>query len=227
MTLVGGGGDTAPVVVGLLDAKWRVQSVSTEVVGLLGYEPAECTGVYAFKAVHPEDSPTLMVRLRRATKSQRAERFGLRLWHKKDGWSAIRVTLAPLAPRDPFPLGFVVTSAQPASEDDLESRVAALELRLHHIAAEVKGARIGPGDASVPRGIPTSSRELSTRQQEILRRLASGQRVTTISKELGVSASTVRNHLSQIFRKLGVRSQAELLESLLGNRNAGNDSSRT
>jgi len=68
----------------------------------------------------------------------------------------------------------------------------------------------------------TSGRELivpadgmfSDRQLEIMERLVRGERVPTIARGLYLSQSTVRNHLSAIFRKLGVHSQEELLGTL-------------
>ncbi|MCU1460092.1 MAG: Response regulator containing a CheY-like receiver domain and an DNA-binding domain [Acidimicrobiales bacterium] len=57
--------------------------------------------------------------------------------------------------------------------------------------------------------------ELSPRQAEILDRLAAGERVPAIAKSLFLSTSTVRNHLSAIFRMYGVHSQHELL-TLIG-----------
>ena len=214
MTMVGGMENTASVVVGLLDPKWRVQQVSSGVVGLLGFEPSECTGIDALEAVHPDDSATLMVCLGRALHSQRLERTEVRLWHKSHHWAAMSVLLAALHPDDPYPLGFLITAAEQSPAQDLEDRVASLELRLHHIANEVQAAGVGPWDPAAQRGTSTRAKELSVRQREILERLASGQRVATIARDLEVSPSTVRNHLSQIFRKLGVRSQAELLEAL-------------
>ena len=47
---------------------------------------------------------------------------------------------------------------------------------------------------------------------EVLSRLVDGQRVRTMAAELYVSESTVRGHLSSVFRKLGVKSQIELTE---------------
>jgi DNA-binding NarL/FixJ family response regulator len=51
-----------------------------------------------------------------------------------------------------------------------------------------------------------------------MERLVRGERVPTIARALYVSQSTVRNHLSVIFRKLGVHSQEELLRALHGSR---------
>ena len=58
--------------------------------------------------------------------------------------------------------------------------------------------------------------DLTTRQWEILSRMAQGQRVSTIAGELYISPSTVRNHLAVIFKKFGVHSQAELMQKLWG-----------
>jgi DNA-binding NarL/FixJ family response regulator len=44
-----------------------------------------------------------------------------------------------------------------------------------------------------------------------------GERVPSIAAELYVTQSTVRNHLSSVFSKLGVHSQAELLRQLRTN----------
>jgi DNA-binding CsgD family transcriptional regulator len=64
---------------------------------------------------------------------------------------------------------------------------------------------------------PALPHDLSRRQLEILRRLVRGERVPTIALELSVSQSTVRGHLSAIYRSLGVHSQSELLARLMAN----------
>jgi DNA-binding NarL/FixJ family response regulator len=56
--------------------------------------------------------------------------------------------------------------------------------------------------------------ELTSRQWEILIRLLSGERVAMIAKALFISPSTVRNHLSTIFRRFGVHNQSQLIELL-------------
>ena len=47
-----------------------------------------------------------------------------------------------------------------------------------------------------------------------------GERVPTIARDLFLSQSTVRNHLSAIYRRVGVHSQAELVARLLPGRGA-------
>jgi DNA-binding NarL/FixJ family response regulator len=95
-------------------------------------------------------------------------------------------------------------------------RVAELEGRLRRIAAELRDAGFmddEPPSLPAARDIPQLV-ELSSRQREILVRLLNAQRVSLIAAELYVSPSTVRNHLTTIFTKFGVHSQAELLAVL-------------
>jgi DNA-binding NarL/FixJ family response regulator len=61
---------------------------------------------------------------------------------------------------------------------------------------------------------PRTTARLTPREQEVLGRLMDGQRVAWMAADLFVSPSTVRDHLSSIFRKVGVHSQAELIRRL-------------
>lgn len=58
---------------------------------------------------------------------------------------------------------------------------------------------------------PTKCCTLSDREAEIVRLLTAGYRVPQIAGRLYLSSSTVRNHLSSMFRKLGVNSQQALI----------------
>jgi DNA-binding CsgD family transcriptional regulator len=49
---------------------------------------------------------------------------------------------------------------------------------------------------------------------EIVVRLMNGDRVPAIAESLFLSPSTVRNHLSAVFRKMRVSSQQELIHRL-------------
>lgn len=98
-------------------------------------------------------------------------------------------------------------------------RVANLERRLWRIAREFEGADMFSAvtNRPDPYALPGVD-ELSPRQWEVLTRLLHGERVPRIAAELFLSQSTVRNHLADIFKKLGVHSQEELLDLFRGAR---------
>jgi DNA-binding CsgD family transcriptional regulator len=102
----------------------------------------------------------------------------------------------------------------PAGDDRLRDRVLELEDVLLRISREVEAAGIRTisvvGNSPELPGLD----RLSPREREIVRRLLVGERVPTIARQLGLSASTVRNHLSRIYRKVGVHSQVQLIEAL-------------
>ena len=80
-------------------------------------------------------------------------------------------------------------------------------------------AIFGPGVAARVLGFLTGARpavdvafpELTTREREILDRLASGERTGVIARALGLAPKTVSNHLSSIFAKLAVADRAEAI----------------
>ncbi len=113
------------------------------------------------------------------------------------------------------PAGWVVVLLR--MDPPSTSREAQLEGHLWRIAAELEASGILMHAGATPglalARIPEAA-GLSPRQWEVLRRIVAGQRVTTIANDLFVSPSTVRNHLSAIFERFGVHSQAELLERL-------------
>jgi DNA-binding CsgD family transcriptional regulator len=61
--------------------------------------------------------------------------------------------------------------------------------------------------------VPALAR-LSARELEIATRLLAGDRVPLVARSLFLSESTVRNHLTSVYRKLGISSQQELLNLL-------------
>jgi PAS domain S-box-containing protein len=68
-----------------------------------------------------------------------------------------------------------------------------------------RGAPVGSEPA------PPGLDRLSRRELEVVRMLLRGDRVPVIASHLFVSQSTVRNHLSSVFRKLRVGSQQDLI----------------
>ena len=56
---------------------------------------------------------------------------------------------------------------------------------------------------------------LTPRQWEVLRRVATGASNTQIARELGLSEATVRKHLENVFLRLGVQSRTEAVARVL------------
>jgi DNA-binding CsgD family transcriptional regulator len=65
----------------------------------------------------------------------------------------------------------------------------------------------GPEDVAAPP--PAAAPELTARQREILQLLADGVRAKEIAARLGLTVSTVRNHIHQLLRRLDAASQLE------------------
>jgi len=97
-------------------------------------------------------------------------------------------------------------------------RLGRLERGLRRIRLEIAQMGIDGDQAegAYPHGMAERMRLLSPREWQVMERLRSGLRVVTIARELTISPNTVRNHLKSIYRKLGVRSQVELLERMRG-----------
>jgi len=69
-------------------------------------------------------------------------------------------------------------------------------------------ALLGGGRATGAVTITPVATELTPREAEVLRALASGRRSSQIAAELGISERTVKSHLARIYQKLGVESRA-------------------
>ncbi len=57
---------------------------------------------------------------------------------------------------------------------------------------------------------------LSPREQEIARALAAGKTLKSVARQYGIATSTVANHASRVYRKLGIYRREELFELLRG-----------
>jgi DNA-binding CsgD family transcriptional regulator/PAS domain-containing protein len=209
----------APLLVGTVDRDWRIARLSSDVKGVLGYDPNTIIGTPFTHWVHPGDVGHLLIGIGRALEDDATVTIRVRVRHVDGSWCPMVAAIVPLiGPEPEHEFAFII---RPVDEADItmpegsgssSERVAALEHRLRRIAIELEAA----GIAQQVRGLPDLTRipevnELSTRQLEVLTRLLDGQRVSTIATEMFVSPSTIRNHLAAIYRKFGVHSQAELL----------------
>jgi PAS domain S-box-containing protein len=60
------------------------------------------------------------------------------------------------------------------------------------------------------------SRNLTTREREIVRQLAAGQSTKQIARTLGVSPRTIDGHRARIIRKVGAKSASDLIAKVIG-----------
>jgi DNA-binding CsgD family transcriptional regulator/PAS domain-containing protein len=203
-----------PVVVGSFDAGTRITQISTDSKTLLRKPPETLLGQALVDLVHQDDVMTLLTALGSAVSGDASVGVRLRVRRADGRFASVRAVVTPTRDAVGTRFGFVLT---PELGDDSarRDRVAELEQHLWRIAAEVQAAGVVdtlqrlPDNADLP-GLA----QLSTRQWQVLSGLLRGERVPDIARSMFVSQSTVRNHLANIFRALGVHSQAELLALL-------------
>ena len=203
------------VVLGTVDSNWRIDRVSQDVTPLLGLTPEQCTGQPVLGVIHPSDLPAFLAAVEHARRGERAVRLTLRLSARSRDWTEVAVVLATIAPGDPPPLAFALirddAAADPPGPGD-SSREMRLEAHMLRIADELHAAGLIPRLQQLP-ALTDEPRlgKLTSREWAVLTRLLDGQRIPAIAADLYVSQSTVRNHLSSIYAKLGVHSQVDLI----------------
>ena len=200
-------------VIGTVDEEWRIDRISVEVEGLLGYRAVDLAGASLLAAVHPSDLSGLLAGLSYVHATRRGSAIRVRVRTKSDQWLWCRAHLSALDDSARFAFTLRPQADPPVSATD---RIRGLEMSLVRIAHEIR--TVGPAvptaaTAPVLADVPALA-TLTNREWEIVGALVDGSRVTSIAQQLHVRPGTVRNHLSAVYRKLDVGSQAELLERL-------------
>jgi DNA-binding CsgD family transcriptional regulator len=206
------GHEPLQMAVGGMDSAWVVTSVSNNIKSVLGVPAKEVVGRPLLGAVEQRDVQSLLDADRRAH-SESSVSLRIQLKDATGAFKPLRCVLTSLAGTTDRLFILIADLELPADEAaDWTSR---LERHLWRIAGEVEASGILHQIGSVPdasRG--TQMEALSVRQWEVLRRLMRGERVPMIAEALLVGQSTIRNHLSAIFKRFGVHSQGELLALL-------------
>jgi len=199
------------VVLGTVDGAWRIDRISQDVTPLLGITLEQCVGAPVLAVVHPSDAPALLAAVEHARRGERAVRLTLRLSGGSRAWITVTAVLATISPGDPPALAFALIrgDASPAGDGRRELQLEAHMLR---IADELRTAGLIPRLDQLPVLTETPELgELTSREWAVLTRLLDGHRVSAIAADMFLSQSTVRNHLSSIYAKLGVHSQVDLI----------------
>jgi len=203
--------DQGPTVIGFGDGDGNIGMVSEDVRELLGHEPSHLTTYPSSGFVHADDLPEYLLTVSTVVATGRARHLRIRVRHADGRWVPVQAIAASLPRAEAYRIGFVLRADLPGPDNDRIEQLTELEDRLRRIALEL--AAVGVSDHLDP-GIAQALADLSPRQREVVRLLQDGARVPTIAQQLYLSQSTVRNHLSAIFRRFGVSSQEELLRAL-------------
>ncbi len=190
-----------------LDDHWRLAHISANAGLLLGRAPAESLESSIMELAHPDDLAALLFAFARSTTETRVG-VRVRLRHHDGSWRATHTAATALDGDGREPFALVVAAEDEPEASGSNSEVSKLAEHLRLVAAQIEAGV--PVDTPNPFGFPLRT-ELSARQWEVVSRLVRGERVPTIAAEMYLSQSTVRNHLSAIFRKVGVHSQQEFL----------------
>jgi DNA-binding CsgD family transcriptional regulator len=206
--------DTSRLVLGIVDESGRLAEISANADELLGWgEGHRDTPLQDW--VHAEDVPLVATALAWGPPIGPPTTLSARIQGRDGQWIPVQFLVSPLVARNPSRHAIAIrlpyVGIEPA--DDRASR---LEGHLWRIALEVQAAGLGvlPGRNEQWWAQPELA-ELSERQADILRRTVRGESVQDIARALVITESTVRNHLSGIYRKFGVHSQTALMLRLM------------
>jgi DNA-binding CsgD family transcriptional regulator len=194
------------VVMGSVDRQLRVDRLSADLEGFLGYLPEQVLGRPLLDLVSPHRVVSLLYALAEATSLRRGVSLAIELLRPDGGGLGAQLMLVPLPAEPSF--AFALQPTRHLSEEltDLDLRLLLRRFELG-VAAAMAASELTmhrPGQA-------TALAELSRRETQIVSRLMAGDRVPSIAGQLYLAQSTVRNHLSSVFAKLGVSSQQELI----------------
>jgi DNA-binding CsgD family transcriptional regulator len=204
--------EDSKIVIGATDVNLVIDRVSSDVGAVLGRTPSDLIGQTIFRIVHPEDLPGLMEALAQSTAMEKGVALHIHINDVPGGAELCQMLLLPMDPLPSFAFALIPVQRSEASQSsDMEAFLWETCRAIGAVGSSRDLARLTA--VQVPGLSPLSSREL-----EVVTNLLAGHRVPAIAKILFVSQSTVRNHLSSVFKKLGVQSQQELIDLLVHRR---------
>jgi DNA-binding NarL/FixJ family response regulator len=199
-----------PIMV-VTDQEWRIEHVSADAQSVLGMPASSIIGTPFLGLLHPGDAPDFLFAVSRAIVSHRAVICRVRLRTVGQRWRDVVCIVHLLSEDSPPRLGIMAVGAREDERADANPNVE-LEDALTRIAMELRAVGVIPGlPGLVDESDARVMAELSSRQWEILTRLTRGESASKIAAAMYLSQSTVRNHLSTLYRKFDVHSQLELV----------------
>jgi DNA-binding CsgD family transcriptional regulator len=197
----------ADTVIGAMDEQLRVDRVSADIQPVLSHPPEDVLGQSLLQLISPADVSAVLFALAQSVSSRAGVSVRVRIRQPGGRALACQLVMVPMSP-----LPSCAFSLQPALDSAIRAHTT---VEFGNILRRLGQGILAAGTArylseSKPaRSHPLS--ELTTRETEIVTRLLAGDRVPAIAAQLYLAQSTIRNHLSTVFSKLGVRSQQELI----------------
>jgi DNA-binding CsgD family transcriptional regulator len=200
--------ELAPVI-GSTDARLIIDRISSEARQTLGYRPEDIVGSSLLTLVDTLDVAGVLWALAQSSSSGDGATLQVRIVRADQVRLLCQLVILPLVP--PPSCAFALLGDVPPDGLDGGPGVARLLARL---GRGIRGASTSQALASSPERSAAGLDRLTSRELDVVSRLLAGDRVPAIAQQLFLSQSTVRNHLSSVFRKLGVGSQQELIALL-------------
>jgi DNA-binding NarL/FixJ family response regulator len=183
------------------DHQWVIEHASSDTEALLGLGPEAYEGSSLLALLQPADVQGFMGAVGRVAAGGGAATLRLHFRTETGRWQDVYCVVVAMCRHSPPRLGLALALISEPGGETACRQIAARGVDALNCMEQFQ--------SRLPQG------NLSMRQWEILTRLVRGQRVQEIADALYLSPSTVRNHLTAIYRKFGVHSQAELLAALL------------
>jgi DNA-binding CsgD family transcriptional regulator len=197
-------------VIGTTDSALHIEQISVDLKALLGYQPDDVVGSSLFTLFDPEDGPSLLWALAQAASRYAGVSLWLRARRQSGGLVPCQMLVVSMVPEMTY--AFALLPGEETLDPLIDSGdMRELVWRLCRGANAVAAGREAGGASERD---PEILSQLTSRELEIVLMLLSGDRVPEIARALYLAQGTVRNHLSAVFKRLGVSSQQELISML-------------
>lgn len=204
------GGEQNPPLVGTIGPDLLIERISAEAETVLGYGPEALIGTPFLRLAAQPDVANVLLLLAQAATSSVGALHRARIKAADGSLILCSLLVFPLVPL-PSAAFALLPGDEIAHVDGNVLTGQAVQQVADRIGLEVEGGILSRQLAEAPWGTWPGLNRLSTRELDIVRRVDAGERVPEIARALYLSQSTIRNHLSTAFKKLGVASQQELI----------------
>jgi DNA-binding CsgD family transcriptional regulator len=196
-------------VIGATDPDLVIDRISAEIEQMTGFSPNLVLRQSLLRIIIDADVGSLLVAIGQVAVSGGGVSLTVRVRTASGGWVLCECALLPLRP----PPSIAFALLDPRLTSDSTATVSATDQLISLFGDAIAGAETSRAVCRTC-SPAVDLHTLPSRELDIVQRLVEGDRVPKISKDLFLSQSTVRSHLSAVFRKLGVSSQQELITLL-------------